>query len=124
MACLWDYDTLQQERSRFPSALELITGKFPRHIKEFYEWRLKDRQKKIAETGPTPELLDDLAVAFDKIGDHDQSIATMELAEQKFPGRYETAANLGTFYFHAKRLEEGVPHIERALQINPHAHFG
>ncbi len=124
MACLWDYDTLQQERTRFPSALELITGKFPRHSKEFYEWRVKDRQKKISATGATPELLDDLAVAFDKIGDHDQAIATMELAEQKFPGRYETAANLGTFYFHAKRLEEGIPHIERALQINPDAHFG
>jgi hypothetical protein len=25
-ACLWDYDTLKQERSRFPSTLELITG--------------------------------------------------------------------------------------------------
>ena len=124
MACLWDYDTLMQERSRFPSVLELITGKFPRHSKEFYEWRVKDRQKKIAATGATPELLDDLAVAFDKIGDHDQAIATMELAEQEFPGRYETAANQGTFYFHAKRLEEGVPHIERALQINPNAHFG
>lgn len=124
MACLWDYDTLQQERSRFPTALELITGKFPRHSKEFYEWRVKDRQKKIAATGATRELLDDLAVAFDKIGDQDQAIATMELAEQKFPGRYETAANLGTFYFHAKRLEEGIPHIEQALLINPDAHFG
>ena len=124
MACLWDYDTLMQERSRFPSVLELITGKFPRHTQEFYEWRVKDRQKKIAATGATPELLDDLAVAFDKIGDHDQAIATMELAEQEFPGRYETAANQGTFYFHAKRLEEGIPHIERALQIKPDAHFG
>ncbi len=124
MACYWDYDTLMQERSRFPIALELITGKFPRHTKEFYEWRVKDRQKKIAATGPTPELLDDLAVAFDKIGDHDQAIKTMELAEQKFPGRYETASNLGTFYFLGNRLEAAIPQIERALQINPDAHFG
>ena len=29
--CLWDYDTLLQERSRFPDTLEIITGKFLRH---------------------------------------------------------------------------------------------
>jgi len=38
VACLWDYDTLKQERARFPSTLELITGKFLRHSPEFYEW--------------------------------------------------------------------------------------
>lgn len=123
-ACLWDYDTLKQERSRFPTALELITGKFPRHSREFYEWRVKDRQQKIAATGATPELLDDLAVAFDKLGDQTQAIATMERAEKLSPGRYETAANLGTFYFHAKQFKAGIPHIERALKINPDAHFG
>ena len=36
-ACLWDYDTLKQERARFPDALEVITGKFLRHSPEFYE---------------------------------------------------------------------------------------
>lgn len=35
-ACEWDYDTLQLERQRFPSALELVTGKFSRHTPEFY----------------------------------------------------------------------------------------
>lgn len=124
MACLWDYDTLQQERSRFPSALELITGKFPRHGRTFYEWRISDRLKKIENKKPTPEWLDDLAVAYDKLGQHDEAIATMDRAEKLFPGRYETAANLGTFYFHAHRLQEGIPYIERALQINPKAHFG
>ncbi len=28
VACLWDVDTLRMEQSRFPSVLELITGKF------------------------------------------------------------------------------------------------
>ena len=42
-ACVWDSDTLEQERSRYPTALELITGKFLRHTREFYEWRIRDR---------------------------------------------------------------------------------
>ena len=48
LACLWDSETLKQERARFPSVLELITGKFLRHSKEFHEWRIKDRQNKLA----------------------------------------------------------------------------
>jgi len=33
-ACLWDSDTLQMERLRFPGVLEIITGKFVRHSQE------------------------------------------------------------------------------------------
>ncbi len=102
-----DYDTLQQERSRFPTALELMTGRFPRHSPEFYHWRLEDRKRKLAASAATPELLDDLAVSYDKLGDHAQAIATMQDCERQFPGRYETAANLGTFYFHAGQFQGG-----------------
>ena len=49
-ACLWDYDTLKQERARFPETLELITGKFLRHSKEFYEWRIQDRLQKLTDS--------------------------------------------------------------------------
>jgi tetratricopeptide (TPR) repeat protein len=123
-ACLWDYDTLKQERARFPSALELITGKFLRHSKEFYEWRIQDRLKKIAADPKNPALHDDLAAAYDKTGQHEKAIETMRKVEAFAPGRYETYANLGTFYFHSGKLEEGLPYIDKALAINPDAHFG
>jgi tetratricopeptide (TPR) repeat protein len=124
MACLWDYDTIKMERARFPSTLELITGKFLRHSPEFYHWRIADRLKKLEADSTNPALLDDLAVAYDKTGQHEKAIEIAKKTEHLYPGRYETAANLGTFYFHAGRLEEGLPHIERALRINPNAHFG
>jgi tetratricopeptide (TPR) repeat protein len=57
-------------------------------------------------------------------GQHGKAIETAQETERLRPGRYETAANLGTFYFHAGKLEEGIPHIDRALKINPDAHFG
>lgn len=38
--------------------------------------------------------------------------------------RYESHANLGTFYLHARDFKNGLKHIDRALAINPHAHFG
>ena len=44
-ACLWDNDTLQMERLRFPSVLEIITGKFVRHSPAYYAWRIVDRKQ-------------------------------------------------------------------------------
>jgi hypothetical protein len=123
-SCAWDYDTIKMERRRFPSTLELITGKFLRHSPEFYQWRIEDRLRRLQREPKNVALLDDLAVAYDKTGQHDKAIATAMQTEAIQPGRYETAANLGTFYIHAGRPAEGLPHIDRALAINADAHFG
>lgn len=140
-ACLWDYDTIEQERSEFPEVLELITGKFPRHSAEFYRWRIGDRIARIAELDGKPidlaglSLFDDLAVAYDKIGDSAKAIETIDqkkarLAEATFSDQetadlqYRTEANLGTFLIHSGDYVEGLVHIERAIEINPDAHFG
>jgi len=122
--CLWDYDTLAQERARFPTTLELVTGHFPRHSREFYEWRVADRGRSLEAGALSAELLDDLAVAHSKLGDDARAVELMGLKEERFPGLYTTAANLGTFHVHAGDLEEGLRHIERAIEINPEAHFG
>ena len=123
-ACLWDSDTLQQEQSRFPSALELITGKFSRHTREFYEWRNPATGCGGSKmTRIIPALADDLAAAYDKTGRDDKAIAVMLDVERKSPGRHETAAKLGTFYIHAGRYQEGLRQLERAIRINPNAHF-
>lgn len=124
LACAWDYDTIKMERSRFPSTLELITGKFLRHSPEFYQWRIENRLTRLKAEPDNVALLDDLGVAYDKIGRQDKAIETALAAEKIKPDRYETAANLGTFYLHSGDLSNGILHIERALAINPHAHFG
>lgn len=124
LACIWDRDTLAQERSRFPSALELITGRFPRHSEEFYRWRIQDRLKKLEDLPQEPSLYDDLAVAYEKTGDHQSAIEWILRKERLRPGLYETYANLGTFYIHAGRYAEGLPYIEKAIRINSNAHFG
>jgi tetratricopeptide (TPR) repeat protein len=124
IACMWDYDTIKMERTRFPGTLELITGKFLRHSPEFYRWRIENRLKRLQSDPDNSALLDDLAVAYDKTDQHDKAIETALKTEKLHPGRYETAANLATFYFHAGKLTEGLPVIDKALKINPEAHFG
>ena len=123
-ACLWDYDTLKMERQRFPSTLELITGKFLRHTPEFYAWRIADRLQRIKDYPDDLAVYDDLAGAYDKTGQHDRAIEIMLTKAAKKSGVYETEANLGTFYIHAGQLEKGLEHIRDAIRINPNAHFG
>jgi tetratricopeptide (TPR) repeat protein len=124
VACLWDSDTLQMERLRFPGVLEIITGKFVRHSRAYYEWRVKDRLKKLEAQPGDPALIDDLAVGYDKLERYDEGIAVLEKSLEAQPDRYETLANLATLLFHAGRIEESKQHVERALEINPDAHFG
>ena len=124
LACLWDYDTLKMERQQFPGIAELISGKFLRHSPEFYEWRIADRQKRILSTPEDVRLYDDLAVAYDKTGLHEQAIQTILKVQELEPDRYETFANLGTFHIHNGDLETGLKFIDRAIEINADAHFG
>lgn len=123
-ACIWDTDTLRAERQAFPSALELMTGKFLRHSEAYYQWRLKDRTARLAKTPGDLALMDDLAAAHDKLGAPERGVEIMREALKLKPGRYETHANLGTFLIHAGKLKEGLTHIDQALKINPDAHFG
>ena len=123
-ACLWDNDTLQMERLRFPGVLEIITGKFVRHSRAYYEWRILDRKMKLATQPGDPALLDDLAVAYAKLGRPEEGIALLEPTLADHPNRYETLSNLGTLLFFAGRLDESKDYLRRALEINPNAHFG
>lgn len=123
-ACLWDTDTLEAERARFPEVAALITGNFARHSKEFHEWRIKQRKKDIASNESLPEHYHDLAVSQHKMGDHKAAIATMMKLEKLVPGLYETYSNLGTFYIYTGQLDEALKFIKKALAINANAHFG
>ncbi len=122
--CFWDYDTIEMERQQFPSVIELISGKFLRHSSEFYYWRIKDREEKLKIFPDSLTLFDDLAVSYSKIGDHKKAIEIILKKEQILPGKYETYANLGTFYLHDGQFSKGIQYIEKAIEINPNAHFG
>ena len=68
LSCIWDRDTIAMERQRFPSTMEIISGKFLRHSPEFYQWRIQDRAAKLNTNPNQWNYYDDLAVACDKTG--------------------------------------------------------
>lgn len=124
LACLWDYDTLAMEKQKFPSVVELIAGKFLRHSPEFYQWRIEDRLEKLKTDSSRWEWYDDLAVAYDKIGNSEKAIEILLRKNKKNPNQYTTLANLGTAFIHNGQLKEGAEYIRQAIAINPEAHFG
>lgn len=148
VACLWDIDsqlmelTLQDMEEMETLAkkpvkrmtevtvknefapLKLLSGNFIRHTRAYYQWRIKDREEKLRSDSLNIDYYNDLAVAYEKIGETQKAIDLMLKVEQLAPGRYKTAANLGTFYIHNRQLEKGLEHIKRAITINADAHFG
>ncbi len=124
MACFWDIDTLAMEQRQFPKLLELMTGHLPIHSKEYYEWIVADRKQRLDQDPKDLSAMDDLAVAYDKLGNPEKGIEVMLAKENLEPGQYTTAANLGTLYIHTRELEKGLLWIRKAIEINPDAHFG
>ncbi len=122
--CGWDWDTIQMEKQKFPNVHELMTGKFLRHSKEFYYWRVKHRSEMVKLYPDSLHYYDDLAWALDKVGDHEKAKKVLYEKDKIQPGLYETEANLGTVLIHNDELKEGLEHIKKAIEINPNAHFG
>ncbi|WP_298547012.1 hypothetical protein [uncultured Aquimarina sp.] len=123
-SCFWDYDTIEMERIQFPDVIELISGKFLRHSPEFYQWRIKDRTLKLRKSPDSIALYDDLAVAYSKIGNDSKAIQIILKKDSIVPKNYKTYANLGTFYIHDGQFSKGLTYIDKAIAINPDAHFG
>lgn len=123
-ACIWDRDTVKLEARLFPETLEVMTGQFPRHSAEFYQWRIDQTRRLVAEDAGNLALRDDLAVALHKLGRHDEAITLLKGSLALQPRRYETLSNLGTFAIYAGDLAASRQWLKEALEINPEAHFG
>ena len=149
-ACLNDRDTttLADVAGKFPNAVQVITGRFPRNPPLYYEMRIKRITDDLKRN---PNLLpeyDDIAVACDRVSRDDDAIAWMDkkrarmLALHTAGGApnsgdtpwYRYYANNGTFWVHrymhsgGKRplsaVETAQSLIQKAIEVYPGAHYG
>lgn len=123
-ACLWDYDTLRDERRGLPGVAEILAGRWEKHSQFFYEDRVRRMNELLVRQPGNLDAWDNLAVAYQKLGQTDKAIETILAKDKLKPGQYTTHANLGTFLLFAGRLDEAIKEIELAIKINPDAHFG
>jgi hypothetical protein len=147
-ACLNDRDTLADEAQRFPNAVQVITGRFPRNPPLYYTMRIARESADLKAHPNTLGEYDDVAVGLDHLGRDDEALAVMarklaRMKSLKTPGNadnsgdtpwYRYDANTGTFLAHrtirhpgkypASDLQRGRDLIAEAIRVNPHAHFG
>ncbi len=63
-------------------------------------------------------------ISYSKIGNHKKAINIILKKDSITPKLYKTYANLGTFYIHDGNFKKGIEYIDKAIKINPKAHFG
>lgn len=125
--CLWDSDTLDDELRGLPDAHRLIVGRWHRHGPAYYDERVRRRA---SGEGLSLDDYDDLAVAYEHLGRRDEAVATMAQKAQALRARpdpvhqYRYHANLGTFLAHRGEYAAALVELERAVALEPNAHFG
>ncbi len=147
-ACLndRDSDSLAEEAQGLPDVVQVITGRFPRNPPLFYQMRIARVQQELKKNPRNFPLYDDIAVAYDRLGNDNEAIRWIETKRKWLPpfnannatlkeDWYRYYANAGTFQAHRwlrsgadrNKISEVVTardEIARAMQIKPNAHFG
>jgi tetratricopeptide (TPR) repeat protein len=82
------------------------------------------RVVEIARTKPSFDSLNNLAAAQIRLGKLDEALSLLQSQERKYPGRYETASNMGTAYELKGRNEDALKWIREGMKRNPDDHYG
>lgn len=123
LACIWDSDTLGDERKKSPDMAALILGTQLQAVdanalvKRIELLKAKPREN-------DPAWWNDLAGAYLRLGRAQDAANLLEPVVSRFPTDYGVHANLGTAYHLLGRYTEAEREIARDLELNPDAHFG
>ncbi|RYG35260.1 hypothetical protein EON81_13310 [bacterium] len=134
-ACLNDRDTVGNEMRQSPEVGRSLIGWFDRLPNEYYQRRI-DRLR--AKSKLSPNEYDDMAVAYVRMGDSQNALATIDRkAELPLKGEdlYRLHANRGTFLLirwiqegarpeNLDLLKRGENDIAKAVRLKPGSHFG
>jgi tetratricopeptide (TPR) repeat protein len=122
-ACIWDADTLAQEKASSPKMAEAILGK-PPQLEDPVKLRARIASLEANRMENHPAWWNDLAGAHIRLGEPQKAATLLESVVKRFPDDYGIHANLGTAYHLLGRYADAEKEIARDLEINPDAHFG
>src|ERR1043165_3508318 len=113
-ACLWDRDTLADERKKSPEMAELIFGPRPKPADPVsMRGRIASLRSQPKENDPS--WWNDLAGAYIRFGEPGEAAKLLEPIVTKFPNDYGIHANLGTAYHLLGRYRDAEREIARDL---------
>jgi tetratricopeptide (TPR) repeat protein len=123
-ACGWDSESYYAEAHSLPCVYDAILGHYARHSNEYYETRIAAADAALAWAPFDVAALDDKAIALLKLGRLEDARAVMLKRAEADPTGYGTHANLGTLTTFTGEYDQALVHIDRAMAIEPQAHFG
>lgn len=123
-ACGWDNETYYAEAKSLPCVLTVLVGSFPEHTPEYYEARIQAADEALKWAPGWLEALDMKGIALMKLGRLEEAKAVFLQRAEIDPEGYPTHANLGTLYTFTGDFEQALFHTDKAMEIEPEAHFG
>jgi tetratricopeptide (TPR) repeat protein len=122
-ACIWDAETLFQEKWRNHDLTKAILDELPQpENPQTLQERIKNLEANPDENNP--DWWNNLAGAYLRLNQPATAAKLLESVVAKFPNDYGIHANLGTAYHLLGRYQDAEREIARDLEINPDAHFG
>ncbi|HEV7892875.1 MAG TPA: tetratricopeptide repeat protein [Pyrinomonadaceae bacterium] len=124
-ACLWPSDRIVRK----PLAVEGVSAQeFVRRLtshegRAFWEKTRAGIERRLT-TDPYVDSRNDLAVTLVHLGRVKEAVALLEELEDKRPGFYFTAANLGTAYELSGENEKALKWIKECIKRNKDSHYG
>jgi tetratricopeptide (TPR) repeat protein len=123
-ACGWSYESYHEEAVALPCVYAVLLGSFPQHTNEYFEAQIKAADAALLLSPYWLEGLQLKGLALMKL-------SKLKEAEEVFlqhlkidPDGYASHANLGTLYTFTGDYEKALSHIDKAMEIEPNAHFG
>lgn len=123
-ACGWDYETYHAEAKSLPCVFDALLGYWPKHTDAYHEKRIEAFDQALAWMPDWTEGLDAKGISLLKLGDLEQAEVVMSRRLSVAPDAYPSHANLGTLYTFTGAFDKALVHIDRALALEPEAHFG
>jgi tetratricopeptide (TPR) repeat protein len=123
-ACGWTWETYAAEAKSLPCVHDALVGYFPKHS-DAYHRAVIDAVGYATSWAPAFTAgLDAKGISLMHLGKLEEARAIMLKRLAAAPNAYPSHANLGTLYTFTGEYEKALEHIDRAMAIEPKAHFG
>jgi tetratricopeptide (TPR) repeat protein len=123
-ACGWSWETYAAEAKSLPCVHDALVGYFPKHG-EAYHRAVIDAVGFATSWAPAFTAgLDAKGLSLMHLGRLPEARVVMLARLAAAPSAYPSHANLGTLYTFTGEYDKALEHIDRAMAIEPKAHFG
>ena len=123
-ACGWDYETYHAEAKSMPCVFDALLGYWPKHTDAYHEQRVQAFDHALAWMPHWTRGLDAKGISLLKLDRLSEAERVMKQRLSVAPDAYASHANLGTLYTFTGDFDAALVHIDRAMAIEPQAHFG